>query len=90
MSAQVNMTPQNVDLATLRQYFASEYDKLSSLLPAFPTGLSKSFAQSSNKFTSTLRADVQETEIELNESEVSIQKVGEKLKTGLNLKLKAS
>ena len=72
MSSQVNMTPQNVDLATLRQYFASEYDKLSSLLRAFLTGLSKSFAQSSNQFTSTLQADQKETEIALNESETFI------------------
>ncbi|KAA1106002.1 hypothetical protein PGT21_025979 [Puccinia graminis f. sp. tritici] len=65
---------------SLRQYFSEESDRLASLLPGLPTGLSESIGQTSNQITSALRACKEEAQAVLHDGEVFIREEGEKLK----------
>ncbi|KAG0149384.1 hypothetical protein CROQUDRAFT_653681 [Cronartium quercuum f. sp. fusiforme G11] len=67
------LPPEHTSLDSLRAYFRSESDRLSSLLPAVLT-------QSSNTFTSTLRAYTEEARAALEGGESFIREEGEKLK----------
>lgn len=53
---------------------------MASLLPALPSGLSESLAQSSNQITSALRACKEEAQAVLHDGELFIREEGEKLK----------
>ncbi|WAR52023.1 hypothetical protein PtB15_1B462 [Puccinia triticina] len=65
---------------SLRQYFADESDRLASVLPAIPSGLSESLGQTSSQISSALRACKQEAQAVLHDGELFIREEGEKLK----------
>ncbi|MBW0472349.1 hypothetical protein O181_012064 [Austropuccinia psidii MF-1] len=77
---QSNHLENSISLANLRQYFISESERLTSLLPHLPTNLSDSFTQSSNQLSLALRACKEEAQAVFHDGEAFIRQESEKLK----------